>query len=297
MSRTIRFAAADASPNAKTHTKTSTKTTASSSSISSGSMMPAAPPKECIKVTDFDDKIVYEFGGPFGVTCIMLFAPCMMWYFWACLEHNEGRMITTGVTEEWSEFFTRLQGFLVGAAPSSYGFKIYTLFVLLQAVLAWFMPGPIVKVNILIYLITVFVAYHPYILLTLTVLNTDCSVNFKILPHFTLPFDLTLLYPYARVHSSRNIYGSTGVADRIRRWQTAGLCVQWSTLKPLPRLQGTYSTSQVTSFYATIVISAGLHLYGVFPLTDLIDNWGMLLLFRVVLISFARRLCYIFFLS
>ena len=87
-----------------------------------------------------------EFGGPFGVLAIMIFAPCMMYYFWACMELNHGRMLVPPSWEDAPAYFEAVVQFIVNnAGPTAYGFKVYIVFCLFEFALAWFMPGPIVK--------------------------------------------------------------------------------------------------------------------------------------------------------
>lgn len=93
-----------------------------------------------------DEEVIYEFGGPLGALSIMLIAPCMMYYFYSCLQLNHGRMLTPHSWEDAPAFFRGLLAYIgTHAAPTTFGFTVYLLFCLFQFVLAWYMPGPIVK--------------------------------------------------------------------------------------------------------------------------------------------------------
>ena len=160
-----------------------------------------------------DEEIVYEFGGPVGVLGIMLFAPCMMLYFWACLEYNHGRMMTPSSVDDIGPFFSRLYGYISDkAAPSYYGFKVYIIFCTFQAVLAWFMPGPIVK----------------------------------------------------------------------------GLPIPSENNKQLE-----YRCNGVSSFYATVVVAFTLNHYGIFPLTDIMNNWGTLMTAAIICANLITLITYL----
>jgi delta24(24(1))-sterol reductase len=161
---------------------------------------------------EFDDKIVYEFGGPAGVLGIMLFAPCMMYFFYACLENNNGRMLYPNSFEDIGPFFGRLAGYISHAAPSVYGFKVYVIFCLFEAVLAWYMPGPIVK----------------------------------------------------------------------------GLPIPSENNRQLE-----YRCNGVSSFYATAVVAFVLHNTGVFPLTDIIDNWGTIMTAAIICANLITVVMYL----
>lgn len=105
------------------------------------------------KMTKLDEKldneVIYEFGGPIGVVCMMLGFPSLMYYFWVCLEYHQGRIITpTSYTKEGiiqfilEEIVAKVQ---LGAAPTLAAAKIYLGFVLYSAILAYTMPGPVIE--------------------------------------------------------------------------------------------------------------------------------------------------------
>lgn len=104
------------------------------------------------KITKLDEQldkeIVYEFGGPLGALGMMLGFPCLMYYFWVCLEYYQGTLITpTSYTKEGLVEFVSLIVTKVktGAAPTPVAIKIYMGFVVYSAICAYFMPGPVVQ--------------------------------------------------------------------------------------------------------------------------------------------------------
>ncbi|CAG8748183.1 35058_t:CDS:2, partial [Racocetra persica] len=85
-----------------------------------------------------DSEIVFEFGGPWGVTAMMIGFPVLMYYLWGCLHFYRGKLVSPLDGQLWSQIFK-------GAYPTWYATKIYVLFCLFELFLAYFMPGPIVK--------------------------------------------------------------------------------------------------------------------------------------------------------
>ncbi|CAO3625556.1 unnamed protein product [Mucor hiemalis] len=105
------------------------------------------------KMTKLDEKldneVVYEFGGPVGVVGMMLGFPCLMYYFWVCLEYHQGKIITpASYTKDGiiqfvlEEIVAKVK---LGAAPTLIAAKIYLGFVFYSAVMAYIMPGPVVE--------------------------------------------------------------------------------------------------------------------------------------------------------
>ncbi|KAG9302289.1 hypothetical protein G9A89_008780 [Geosiphon pyriformis] len=84
-----------------------------------------------------DSEIVFEFGGPWGVTAMMLGFPLLMFYMWGCLQFYHGQVISPFNPELWKLV-------IEGATPTWYATKIYVLFCLFELFLAFSMPGPIV---------------------------------------------------------------------------------------------------------------------------------------------------------
>lgn len=105
------------------------------------------------KMTKLDEKldneVVYEFGGPIGVFCMMLGFPSLMYYFWVCLEFHQGKLITpSSYTKEGliqfvlEEIIAKIK---LGAMPTVIAAKIYLGFVAYSAVMAYIMPGPVIN--------------------------------------------------------------------------------------------------------------------------------------------------------
>jgi hypothetical protein len=66
----------------------------------------------------------YEFGGPIGNMIIMVFSMFIPYYFWYCLDYNNGKLSLS--------FFDMTEKFLKDALPTIYTFKIYLLFLIHQ---------------------------------------------------------------------------------------------------------------------------------------------------------------------
>ncbi|KAK4518736.1 uncharacterized protein ATC70_008958 [Mucor velutinosus] len=98
---------------------------------------------------EVDNEVVYEFGGPAGALGMMLGFPCLMYYFWICLEYHQGHLITPasytkdGIMQFLSEEI--LAKIAVGAYPTFTAVKIYMGFVVYSFLCAYFMPGPVVN--------------------------------------------------------------------------------------------------------------------------------------------------------
>lgn len=89
-----------------------------------------------------DAKVVYEFGGPIGVTLMMLFFPLLMYYLWLCVYLQSGSFLSLTSLENIQHFFKLI---VKHASPTWYAAAIYLGFCLLQALLAYTMPGPTIK--------------------------------------------------------------------------------------------------------------------------------------------------------
>ncbi|KAG4304385.1 hypothetical protein PORY_002095 [Pneumocystis oryctolagi] len=84
----------------------------------------------------------YEFGGPVGVTIIMLFSPCLMYYLWICSAFYNSQLVWRAAGESYWGFLCRLAGHVVeGAFPHVRAWIIYWVFLLVQGVLAVTLPG------------------------------------------------------------------------------------------------------------------------------------------------------------
>ncbi|KAG0176800.1 hypothetical protein DFQ29_005609 [Apophysomyces sp. BC1021] len=96
-----------------------------------------------------DNEVVYEFGGPVGVCALMMFFPCLMYYFWVCLEYHQGKLIYPNAltVNAISEFISQnlWDKVISGAFPTLTAVKIYMGYVVFSFVLAYIMPGPVVN--------------------------------------------------------------------------------------------------------------------------------------------------------
>ncbi len=88
---------------------------------------------------DLDNEVKYEFCGPVGVSFIMLGSVFFMYYFYACLSFNEGRLYSL---PEFNEVLPLLKEH---ASPTLESVIVYLGFVLFQALLAVTMPGPTIQ--------------------------------------------------------------------------------------------------------------------------------------------------------
>ncbi|KAJ3009266.1 C-24(28) sterol reductase [Thoreauomyces humboldtii] len=93
-----------------------------------------------------DREIHLEFGGPIGVSFMMLFFPTLMYYFWICIEFNDGHLEhpdSFGNIKSW--FQDNLLRVAEHACPNWFAIITYTAFTVVQFALAAVMPGPVVK--------------------------------------------------------------------------------------------------------------------------------------------------------
>jgi delta24(24(1))-sterol reductase len=50
----------------------------------------------------------YEFGGPWGVTAVMIGFPLLMYYLWICLWFYDGQLVYPNSTADVSPFLARM---------------------------------------------------------------------------------------------------------------------------------------------------------------------------------------------
>ena len=86
---------------------------------------------------DIDQDVVKEFGGPIGVTCLMIMFPILMCYFSICLYDHDAQIKVPDLIF-WSNGLPKLKPTILSA-------KLYLGFVMLQAFTAVTMPGIKVK--------------------------------------------------------------------------------------------------------------------------------------------------------
>lgn len=104
--------------------------------------------KETVKKTSVADptllpsKIEYEFGGPIGNLSMMIGFPLLMWYMFVCYKYNDSQFMTPDVNESFSQFISRLYGYVLESAfPTWQAWKIEWGFLLTQMVFSVILPG------------------------------------------------------------------------------------------------------------------------------------------------------------
>ncbi|KAJ8102267.1 ergosterol biosynthesis ERG4/ERG24 [Lipomyces tetrasporus] len=99
--------------------------------------------EEHAKIAPVDDKHVeFDFGGPIGVSCMMVCFPLLMWYLWICTTYYQGQLTFPTGNETMQDFLTRLYGhFLHGAFPDLQSWVMVWGFLIFEAVLYVTLPG------------------------------------------------------------------------------------------------------------------------------------------------------------
>ena len=85
-----------------------------------------------------DEKIVYEFGGPAGVSVLMVLFPALMCYLYICLMDHSGVLVSPFNEQFWGEG-------LPSVTPNAYAAQLYLGFTVWQAFTARFLPGALVR--------------------------------------------------------------------------------------------------------------------------------------------------------
>ncbi|KIJ65555.1 hypothetical protein HYDPIDRAFT_110664 [Hydnomerulius pinastri MD-312] len=89
-----------------------------------------------------DQHQTYEFGGPWGVTAMMIGFPILMYYLWICLWFYDGKLVTPTSVDDIVPFLERMWAHVRDdASPNAYAWKVYTGLIVYQLFLAWVMPG------------------------------------------------------------------------------------------------------------------------------------------------------------
>ena len=82
-----------------------------------------------------------EFGGPIGVTLIIIWSHYILLYFWYCLETNDGKMVLPTSAKEVNRHLVRLAELIGKSMPTSATIVAYVSFFTAQLVLAAVVPG------------------------------------------------------------------------------------------------------------------------------------------------------------
>ncbi|KAF8141513.1 ergosterol biosynthesis ERG4/ERG24 [Boletus edulis] len=107
---------------------------------------PATTSDEGRKIDQFLDqhqtRVPYEFGGPWGVTAMMIGFPLLMYYLWICLWFYDGKLVSPASMDDIVPFLHRMWVHVRDdASPNAYAWKVYTGLIVFQLFLAWVVPG------------------------------------------------------------------------------------------------------------------------------------------------------------
>lgn len=95
---------------------------------------------------DFSRFRRYEFGGPIGAALLVVFSHFLVYYLWISVTYYRGALLYPESLSELGAFFETLWRHVrEGASPTWEAAAFYLGFVVLQALLAWLLPGPRVK--------------------------------------------------------------------------------------------------------------------------------------------------------
>jgi Ergosterol biosynthesis ERG4/ERG24 family len=84
----------------------------------------------------------YEFGGPFGVTAMMVGFPILMWYMWLGATYYDGQFPLPKEGQEFSEFAREAVHLVYnGAFPHAQAWLIYWTFFVTEGLFYLYMPG------------------------------------------------------------------------------------------------------------------------------------------------------------
>ncbi|KAF5102437.1 hypothetical protein D0Z00_000364 [Geotrichum galactomycetum] len=88
----------------------------------------------------------YEFGGPIGVTAMMIGFPLLMYYLFVCYKFYDSQFVGPNSGESVVEFIQRLANHVYeGAYPTKTAFKIELGFLVFQAINYVYLPGIWIK--------------------------------------------------------------------------------------------------------------------------------------------------------
>lgn len=84
----------------------------------------------------------FDFGGPFGVTAMMIGFPILMWYMWIGATYYDGKFPTRVAGETFMAFASRMGGLVYeGAYPSLRAWQIYWTFFIFEGACYCLLPG------------------------------------------------------------------------------------------------------------------------------------------------------------
>src|SRR4051812_13782495 len=84
---------------------------------------------------------VLEFGGSFGAMTIVIGSHALVYYLWLSITYHRASVVPLSVVFSSATW----RHLVVGAAPTGHAALLYFGFLVLQWLLAWTMPGVVVK--------------------------------------------------------------------------------------------------------------------------------------------------------
>jgi delta24(24(1))-sterol reductase len=101
---------------------------------------------DLLKDSLMDKEVIYEFGGPIGAACLILFSHFIMIYLWASIEFFDGEVFLPSGFSDIGNWFARLFKLWYNhALPTTQSIKIYGTFIFIELVLAIVIPGLEIK--------------------------------------------------------------------------------------------------------------------------------------------------------
>ncbi|KAH9027934.1 ERG4/ERG24 ergosterol biosynthesis protein [Lactarius hengduanensis] len=89
-----------------------------------------------------DSHTRWEFGGPWGVTAMMVGFPMLMYYLWICLWFYDGQLVFPTSIGGIKPFLNQMWAHVRDdASPNLYAWKVYSGLIFYELFLAWVMPG------------------------------------------------------------------------------------------------------------------------------------------------------------
>ncbi|KAI9440746.1 ergosterol biosynthesis ERG4/ERG24 [Lactarius indigo] len=88
------------------------------------------------------DSHTRQFGGPWGVTAMMVGFPMLMYYLWICLWFYDGQLVFPTSIGGIKPFLNQMWAHVRDdASPNLYAWKVYSGLIFYELFLAWVMPG------------------------------------------------------------------------------------------------------------------------------------------------------------
>ena len=101
---------------------------------------------EAVLKEDLDARVHFEFGGDYGVLCVMIGFPLLMYYMWIGATYYDGHLPMPRAGQSIGEFIQHLAHLTYkDAFPSLRAWTIYWVFLVLEVAFYLYMPGVYVK--------------------------------------------------------------------------------------------------------------------------------------------------------